>query len=48
MDRIKKYEKIIIEKFTQYADSWNRNEEIIRSQPIIDLEGKHYQLIRYG
>ena len=48
MDRIEKYEKIIIEKFTKYADSWNQNEEVIKSQPIIDLAGKHYQLIRYG
>ena len=32
MDRIEKYEKKNIEKFTKYADSWNQNEEVIKSQ----------------
>ena len=48
MDRLEKYEKIIIKKFSSYADSWNKNDKSIKSQPILDLEGKHFQLIRYG
>jgi len=48
MDRLEKYEKIIIGKFISYADSWNNNDKLIKSQPIIDLKRKHFQLIRYG
>lgn len=48
MDKLDKYEQIIIEKFEEYATSWNNSDEQITTQTIIDLKGKHYQLMRYG
>lgn len=48
MERIEKYETIIIQELESYAKSWNQNESSIKTQLIIDLEGKHYQLIRLG
>lgn len=47
MDRIRKYETIIIKVLSEYVEYWNSNSSII-SQLIIDQERKHYQLIRLG
>ncbi len=48
MDRVKKYETIIIAMLKGYTDSWNQNDTQIQSQLIVDPKGKHYQLMRLG
>ncbi len=48
MERVAKYEEIIIKELERYASNWNKNEDNIRTQTIIDPKGNHYQLIRLG
>lgn len=48
MDRTIEYESIIIKALENYANSWNSSETSIKTQTIIDLKGKHFQLMRLG
>ncbi len=48
MDKIKKYEKIIIDYFEAFAERRNKNPDPIKIQIIADTQRKHYQLISIG
>jgi len=48
MDRLNIYKQIITKKFEQYAQSWNENDKLIKTQVIIDLKEKQFLLIRHG
>lgn len=46
--KIKKYEKIIIEVLTEYADGFKRQGGGVEAQLIVDKDGMHYQLLSCG
>lgn len=48
MEKLKKYEAMILALLEEYARDWNKGDKSIRSQVIADKENNHYQLIRIG
>ena len=49
MDKIKKFQKAIIDYVTKYAATYQQDEEDpIKTQLVFDKENHHYQLVRVG
>ena len=48
MDRVAKYEAIIIAKLKSYVDLWSNNDSPIKTLLIIDKDRKHYQILQVG
>jgi len=48
MDKIKKYEKIIVDYFEAFAERRNKNPNPTKIQVIADTQRKHYQLLKIG
>lgn len=47
-EKLKKYEKIIIDTLREYAVMFNQQRDGLEAKVIIDKEGKHYQLLNCG
>ncbi len=48
MDKIKKYEKLIVDYFEAFAERRNKNPDPVKIQVIADTQRKHYQLVMIG
>ncbi len=48
MDKVEKYEKIIIDYFEALAERRNKNPNPTKVQIIADVQRKHYQLMKIG
>jgi len=48
MDKVEKYEKIIINYFEAFAERRNKNPNSTKIQVIADTQRKHYQLVMIG
>ncbi|MEL7120708.1 MAG: XisI protein [Bacteroidota bacterium] len=48
MEKLKKYEEIVVGILNSYAQEWDQSNSAVKSQVIADIEGRHYQLIRIG
>jgi len=48
MDKVEKYEKIIVDYFEAFAERRNKNPNSTKIQVIADTQRKHYQLIKIG
>ncbi len=47
-EKLKKYEKIIIDTLREYAVMFNQQRDGLEAKVIVDKEGKHYQLLNCG
>ncbi|MEM9885761.1 MAG: XisI protein [Bacteroidota bacterium] len=48
MDKIKKYQQILIETIESYAKRWERPDDPLQNIVIADVERGHFQFLRMG
>lgn len=48
MDKLEKYQNIIIQLLTEYADYYGGENNSVRVEAITDITHNHYQLLRLG
>lgn len=46
--KVNKYQELLTDLLTKYAGRFNQNANNIKTQPIIDTERNHFQLLRLG
>ncbi len=46
--KVIKYQEMLTALLMKYADRFNQNAKHIKTQPIIDTERNHFQLLRFG
>jgi len=46
--KVIKYQEMLTNLLTKYADRFNQNADGVKTQPIIDTERNHFQLLRLG
>ncbi|MBK8706766.1 MAG: XisI protein [Saprospiraceae bacterium] len=46
--KLDRYEQIIIQTLSEYAEMYNKQQDGLEAKLIVDKEGKHYQLLNMG